>query len=271
MTSPVIPTAASLSHAHVMLLNGVYGAPEHFGALRAALEPVVHTTVFSFRRLGLPDPSHADGFTAMVKRLDTALDALAPGAAPALLGFSLGGALALEYALTHPGRVSALILVNAFSRYEQGLLHAGSMPALYHWPPEWADPLLTARLVHGVSWLRRGLFHSDAPLAAIQSGVSAATRDITREDVRFQIAHLALRAAHDAPGRLSALAERIPVLLAASRDDLVVSPRHTEWLAATMPRARLLPPFAGGHAFFQHDARELAQAVTSFMASPRWV
>jgi pimeloyl-ACP methyl ester carboxylesterase len=248
----------------VVLLNGVYGATEHFGALRSALEPV-RSTVFPFRREGLPDPSHADGFSAMVERLDRTVVGWGPGAPPALFGFSLGGALALEYALRHPERVSALILVNAFSRYEQGMLHAGSMPALYHWPPEWADPGLTARLVHGVTWLRRGLFHGDATLASIEDGVLAATRDMTQEDVRFQIAHLVLRAPHDATSRLAALAERIPVLLAASRDDLVVPPRHTEWLAGVMPRARLLPPFEGGHAFFQHDATVLATAVRSFL------
>ena len=44
-------------------------------------------------------------------------------------------------------------------------------------------------------------------------------------------------------------------MLLASRDDMVVPPRHTEWLAAAMPAARRLPPFEGGHAFFQYDAR----------------
>ena len=55
----------------------------------------------------------------------------------------------------------------------------------------------------------------------------------------------------------------------ASRDDMVVPPRHTEWLAAAMPAARRLPPFEGGHAFFQHDARALASAVREFLGAGR--
>src|SRR2546423_8538982 len=109
----------------LLLLNGVYGADEHFAALRSALAPGIETGVFAFRREGLPDPSHHDAFAPMIARLDRALDAFAPAGddeAPALLGFSLGAALALEYVCARPERVRALVLVNGFLRYRQGAL-----------------------------------------------------------------------------------------------------------------------------------------------------
>jgi pimeloyl-ACP methyl ester carboxylesterase len=56
------------------------------------------------------------------------------------------------------------------------------------------------------------------------------------------------------------------VLLACSRDDLIVHPSHTARLAETMPAARRLPPFVGGHGFFQHDGTALANAVLAFLA-----
>ena len=105
---------------HLILVNGVYGAPEHFDALRAALAPDVSTEVFTFSRQGEPDPRPEHAFAPMVRRLDPLVRALAvEGAArldaatsrskPALLGFSLGGALALEYALQHADDLSACV------------------------------------------------------------------------------------------------------------------------------------------------------------------
>lgn len=250
-----------------LLLNGVYGAPEHFDVLRAALAPDVETTIFPFRRGGLPDPAAATGFAPMIERLDRALGWYADDGEPvALIGFSLGGALALEYTLAHPGRVARLAMINSFGRFEQGPMQAGSMPAIRYWPGAWSDPRLTARLIHRLPAMRRGLFHPAASLAAIERGVRLATVSMSHDDVTFQIAHLALRAPGGWEERLAAVAERIPTLLAHSRDDLVVPPRHTRWLAARMPRARVLPPFEGGHAFFQHDAGTLAEAVRAFLA-----
>src|SRR5437773_5207016 len=129
----------------LILVNGVYGAPEHFDALRAALTPDVSTEVFTLRRQGDPDPQSEHAFAPMVRRLDPLVRALAAqGAArpdgipspskPALLGFSLGGALALEYALQHTDQVSALVLVNAFDRYHLAGLRPGALPPLWRVP-----------------------------------------------------------------------------------------------------------------------------------------
>ncbi len=252
----------------LLLLNGVYGAPEHFDSLCEALAPAIETRVFPLRREGLSDPSPEVGFAPMVERLDREIASFAgPGDAerPALLGFSLGGTLALEYLLAHPGRVPALVLVNSFARYEHGPLQAASSQMLHGVPPAWAHPSLAARLVHGLDWIKRGLFHPEAPLEAIERGMRAAVSGVTHEDVRFQLAHLELGMPQDLDVRLGALATHTPVLLLTSRDDMVVPPRHTDWLAAAMPAARRLPPFEGGHAFFQHDARALASAVREFL------
>ncbi|HEY3217438.1 MAG TPA: alpha/beta hydrolase, partial [Candidatus Eisenbacteria bacterium] len=117
----------------LLLLNGVYGAPEHFDSLRDSLAPEIETRVFPLRREGLPDPSTGTGFAPLVDRLDREIASFtSPGdARPAVLGFSLGGALALEYALTHPGRVPALVLINSFARYEHGPLQAATTPMLH--------------------------------------------------------------------------------------------------------------------------------------------
>ncbi|HYM82079.1 MAG TPA: alpha/beta hydrolase [Candidatus Limnocylindria bacterium] len=252
------------SRSRLYLLNGVYGAPEHFEALQVALAPAIETRVFPFRREGLADPTPEHGFSPMVDRLATELDRCDGDRAPALFGFSLGGALALEYALTHPGRVSALILVNAFARYRQGPVATGSLPALRAWPPAWAHPEATARIVHQVRWLRRSLFHAEAPREAIERGVRAATAAVSQGDLLFQLAHLGLAEPAGLAGRVGQLSRDLPILLASSRHDRVVPPFHTDWLATQLPWARRTR-FEGGHAFFQHDAALLAHTVREFL------
>jgi len=272
--------------SRLILVNGVYGAPEHFDALRAALAPDCATEVFTFRRLGEPDPLPGRGFAPMVRRLDGLVRSAAPGRAadtpidadqpppaapaprPALFGFSLGGALALEYVLQHPDRVAALILVNAFDRYHPGGLQPGLLPAMWRVPVARWSPGFMSRFVHGLPWLRRAFFHRTATLDDVARGMLTATA-IADEDVRFQLAHLGLPLPPGQAERLARVAERVPVLLASSRDDLVVPPFHTDRLAAAMPAARRLPPFEGGHAFFQHDGEALAQAVRGFLAEAR--
>lgn len=248
-----------------VLLNGVYGAPEHFDALRAELGSAAHPRSFTFHRAGLadPDPLSPDPFGPVVARLGRALG---PSHAPVVLfGFSLGGALALEYALAHPERVSAIVVVNGYDRYTGSLFHSGTMPLIREWPIAWTHPRLGAGIVHRVTWLRRGLFHEDASLEVIARGLESSARHTTQDDVRFQLAHVALPPVPGNDARLADLARRLPVLLVSSREDAVVPPAHTQRLAAAMPDATWLPAFDGGHAFFQHEARELASAVRRFV------
>jgi pimeloyl-ACP methyl ester carboxylesterase len=227
------------------------------------------TEVFSFRRDGELDPDPRSAFDPMVRRLDRLIEARGPltdGAPPPVLfGFSLGGALALEYALHRPDRLSALVLVNAFDRFQLGPFRAGSMPPLWRWAIQWRHQPHIARMVHGMSWLRRGLFHPDATLAEVEKGMESAIASVKLDDLRFQLAHLGLPFPGGQAERLAGLSGRLPVLLMHGRDDLVVPPFHTARLAAAMPAATCLPPFEGGHAFFQHDGRKVAEAVSRFL------
>lgn len=263
----------------LILVNGVYGAPQHLDALRAALAPDVRTEVFTFDRQGERDPRPEDAFAPMVRRLDPLVraasaesgalpDAATRGRRPALLGFSLGGALALEYALEHGDNLSALVLVNAFDRYHLAGV-AGALPPVWRVPVHIRHQGFMSRLVHRLSWLRRGLFHDQASLDDVDRGMQTASTSVSREDLRFQLAHLGLPLPRGQGERLARLAERLPVLLIGSRDDMVVAPYHTVRLARIMPAARCLPPFDGGHAFFQHDGAALAAEVRTFLEQAR--
>jgi pimeloyl-ACP methyl ester carboxylesterase len=97
----------------VVLLHGLGASATPFGPMMGRLQPHV-------RRLVAPDyPGHgfsgeADGIvtpTALFEAMTTVLDAFVTEPA-VLVGNSLGGAVAMHYAMSHPHRVRALVLLS---------------------------------------------------------------------------------------------------------------------------------------------------------------
>src|SRR5205085_3919955 len=115
-----------------------------------------------------------------------------------------------------------------------------------YWPPAWAHPEMTATIIHRSSWLRRRLFHHEMPFDAIAHGVRSAGGATSHDDLRFQLAHLELREPAGHAASLAAATARTPILLVASRDDVVVPPHHTDTLARHLPHARRHPAVEGG-------------------------
>ena len=105
----------------LVLVHGMAGARHDWNRLLAALPPDYPTLRYDLRGFGDStaderDYAHADDLLAL-------FDARGIERAP-LLGLSMGGGVALNFALSHPHRVSRLILIN---------------PALigWEWSAEW--------------------------------------------------------------------------------------------------------------------------------------
>lgn len=94
----------------LVLIHGMAGARGDWDRLRAALPREISTLRYDLRGFGRSaadetvEYSHADDLLAL-------FDAQGLAKAP-VLGLSLGGAVALNFALTHPERVSRLILIS---------------------------------------------------------------------------------------------------------------------------------------------------------------
>ncbi len=163
-----------------------------------------------------------------------------------LIGHSMGGAVALQIALSEPNRVAALGLIasGAYLAVPRELMEALSNPAMMplalQWlrqrlfGPEVSDDL-ARRTVEGLKAARPGVLSNDWQACA-------------RFDVRSQVGQL-----------------RPPLWLAAGVEDHLLPLSSVHFLAAQAPDARLhLVPNAG-HMLILERPRLLAQGLEAFL------
>jgi pimeloyl-ACP methyl ester carboxylesterase len=180
-----------------------------------------------------------------------------------LIGNSAGGTLAVEFALEHPERVSALILVS---------------PAIYEGggAPNWARPLLDLPQMDRLGPLIMRQFGGDPGEAFLR----AAYYDESRLTPEKLAGHRRALRAHDwdkalweltkasrAPavaGRLSEL--QLPVLVVSGEGDAIVSPELSARLARELPNAELVLLANCGHLPQEECPQAFAHALEPFLA-----
>lgn len=233
----------------VAVLHGLATSAAPFLPLVEALRP--HA-----RRVVAPElPGH--GFspppagpltpTSLYDAMSAALDGLLD--APAVVyGASLGGAVALRYALERPERVRALVLGSpAGARLDPAAWEA--LVARFDLRTAADARAFLGRLYHRAPWF--------APLVAA---------DVQRIFARDAVRDLLLHARPDdlfEPERLASL--RVPVLLLWGRSERLLPPECLAWFRAHLPRhARIEEPYGFGHSPHVDDPRRLAARIVEF-------
>jgi pimeloyl-ACP methyl ester carboxylesterase len=181
-----------------------------------------------------------------------------------MIGFSAGGPAAIQFALRHPARAHALILM---SSYLPGM-GARAIPKALH-------PLCRAVMGWQRGWwlLERVRPERLARIMGVPPGWDA-SRDPDFLAVRtalFPITPKRFGVAFDAlvsePASNGFPLEdiRVPSLLVHAADDPLAPYEHVPGAAARIPGARLVTLREGGHLFLQH-ADEVRAAVSTFLA-----
>ncbi len=179
-----------------------------------------------------------------------------------VLGWSMGGFVAQQLAIRHPGRVHRLVLAGTNpggSRTVLGTRHEQEVdsnpdPTLAEilgelYPPRQLSEgfAFAGRLV---SASRSGLIPNDFHVAATTTDAEVAAEDPwLRREANFRA--------------LGSLA--VPTLATGGRVDPVVPPANLERIAARIPGARLRL-FAGAHAFLFQQRVAFAKVVDHFLA-----
>jgi pimeloyl-[acyl-carrier protein] methyl ester esterase len=210
-------------------------------------------------------PGHGHSAPLSPFAADTIVDALDTAFAGEqqpfdVLGWSLGGQIALAWALARPERVARLALVCTTPRFVAGddWEHAMSAAMLARFGDELAVAW-KATVLRFLTLQLRGSEHGHAALAVLRRKLFARgepSRPMLREA-------LALLSTADLRADVGRVAQ--PTLVVAGDRDTLTPHAAGQWLAAAMPNARFVTIEGAAHAPFLSHPGEFGRALSELL------
>ena len=187
-----------------------------------------------------------------------------------LLGTSAGATSALQFALRHPDRCSALVLLSAIARRK---------PVL---PPFFRAAVAMQEVLTRYDFIWWPAYRLGLRSILASNGLSAAEVEMVMNDRRKRKSLAAIyrpfmTASLRRPGVLidglqieelsAGFVDQIatPTLVAHSRSDPLAPFDDAQWLSQNIPGAKFLPVESGGHVFFVVRAEQVIPEITSFL------
>ena len=244
----------------ILMAHGMWSDHHAFDDVVAGLAGAYRTVCPDLRGHGRSE-TPAQAWTVVDLAHDWAriLDALAIDAA-VVVGHSMGGMAALQFALRYPDRLHALVLLSTSAETEKperrtqlGLLSwTINMWGMNNW--------LAGRVASG--------FFSAAFARRFPAKVKAWRKGVLAMNKRALLQ--ALEAVQDRPSVWDRLGDiTMPALVMGTREDPIADPARTMAMARRLPNAQLVMLPGGGHALPMEHPRELTQALRQFLAAGR--
>jgi pimeloyl-ACP methyl ester carboxylesterase len=251
----------------VLLLHG-------FAASLHAWEPWVTRLGDRYRLVSIDLPGHgltrapADYEAAIERYVDDVEAFAAASTLPrfALVGSSMGGNVAWEYALAHPERVDALVLVDAsgWPDARPGTDPVQPMRAILQNPV--LRPVL--RDLDGTRLFREGLQRAFADPTLVDETMVSRYVDLARapghREILLQLTLDRWARRHASDALLAAI--RVPTLVLQGARDPIIPAEHARRFAAAIPGAELVVFAEVGHLPMEEQPDRSAAVVARFLA-----
>lgn len=243
----------------VLLINGVGDDLEGWGFQRDDFA-AAGLRVVTFDNRGCGSSGQPPGpYTSAEMARDAKGLADALGLAPFhLVGVSMGGVIAQEYAAAWPGDLRSVVLASTYSKPDPLTYAAFEVWALI---AEVAGMPVMMR--QQAPWVFSTEFYASQPERL--AGFLAEMERSTQPAAGFA-AQIGALLTHDCTARLASITT--PALVLASQDDIIIKPALSRALFEALPAAdwALLP---GGHAAFLEDPPAWNRTVIDFIAAHR--
>jgi 3-oxoadipate enol-lactonase len=173
-----------------------------------------------------------------------------------LLGVSMGGVIAQEYALAYPDDLISLVLANTFAVADRF-----TIAAFQTWVTVAQTAGMAVMMEQQAPWIYSPAFYRDFP-DRVAELVSAAQG--SSQPAAAFAAQMAALTGHDCAGRIGMLA--VPTLVLVASDDIIIQPALSrqlfDLLGAGLGTWAIVP---GGHAAFWENPAPWNQAVIEFV------
>ncbi len=173
-----------------------------------------------------------------------------------LVGCSMGGLIALEYAIATPGQLRSLTLANTYAAAEPYLLDI-----LDSWMAVLAAGGMPAVMRQMAPWIFSPEFHAAQP-EVLAGFIKEMIR--TAQTADSFAAQLAILHDHDAWDRLDAV--QVPTLVLVAESDIFIRPALSRRLLERLPNARWAS-VAGGHAVMWENPTAWNAAIVAFVGA----
>jgi 3-oxoadipate enol-lactonase len=194
-----------------------------------------------------------DSLDDLAKDLDRIIDALRVER-PVVLGVSFGGAVALQWAVTNPGRVGGLILQGVEARFRPNLGSTITRRVLERFPLPSDNRFLNQffNLLHGCK-------PEPGPL------VDFVVEQCWQTDQSVVVRRLSALESYDVSDALDVI--EAPTLVLAGSRDAIVPARRQQALAAAISSARYVLLEGAGHIGFLTHGEEVVHHVERMLRS----
>lgn len=239
----------------VILSSGLGGSAAYWTRNLAALAERHRVICYDHRGTGRSDRALPAGLDVEDMAVDVLalLDGLGIERA-SLIGHAAGGVIGLSLALSHPGRLASLVVVNGFASPDPHFVRCMEtrLALLLH-----SGVLAFVRAQPFFLYPARWISENRARLEAEEASNVAHFQGTANVEAR-----IAALAGFDITDRLHAI--ETPVLLIAAEDDMLVPDLCSEKLERGLPHARL-ERMRGGHACNVTEPDEFNRHVLEFL------